>query len=257
MARARNIKPGFFKNEELANLSFEARLFFIGLWTLADREGRLEDRPKRMKMELFPADNVDVEGCLTALEGGKFIHRYQVGESKYIQILNFVKHQNPHHKEAPSTIPASEAYPSQTPVKSGANPSDSLIPESPLLIPESVLAWAKSKGFEHPSLQAHWEYFRDYLKSNPVKAKQYRDLEAAFRNCVRSDWGNIRQNWRANGAVASKPWFLNGWSAIVSKGEQFGIKESAYDSPPEFRAAVLKAAGITPEMVKQAEAMAK
>ena len=49
MARARNIKPGFFKNEFLAEMPCEVRLLFIGLWTLADREGRLEDRPKRIK----------------------------------------------------------------------------------------------------------------------------------------------------------------------------------------------------------------
>ncbi len=59
MARARNIKPGFFRNAELVELPFEARLLFIGLWTIADREGRLEDRPKQIKMEVFPADNVD------------------------------------------------------------------------------------------------------------------------------------------------------------------------------------------------------
>ena len=41
MARARNIKPGFFRNADLAELTFEARLLFIGLWTLADSEGRL------------------------------------------------------------------------------------------------------------------------------------------------------------------------------------------------------------------------
>ena len=55
MARARNIKPAFFKNETLVELPVETRLLFIGLWTLADREGRLEDRPKRIKMEIYPA----------------------------------------------------------------------------------------------------------------------------------------------------------------------------------------------------------
>ena len=55
MARARNIKPGFFLNEELVELPFSTRLLFIGLWTLADRDGRMEDKPKRIKMSLFPA----------------------------------------------------------------------------------------------------------------------------------------------------------------------------------------------------------
>ena len=48
MARARNIKPGFFANENLAECDPLARLLFAGLWCLADREGRLEDRPKRI-----------------------------------------------------------------------------------------------------------------------------------------------------------------------------------------------------------------
>ena len=39
MSRSRNIKPGFFKNEHLAECQPLARLLFIGLWTLADREG--------------------------------------------------------------------------------------------------------------------------------------------------------------------------------------------------------------------------
>jgi hypothetical protein len=49
MPRTRQIKPGFFKNDELAELPIEARLLFAGLWTIADREGRLEDRPKKIK----------------------------------------------------------------------------------------------------------------------------------------------------------------------------------------------------------------
>ena len=67
MARARNIKPAFFRNAELVELSFEARLFFIGLWTAADRDGRLEDRPKQIKMEIFPADSVDCDALLSDL----------------------------------------------------------------------------------------------------------------------------------------------------------------------------------------------
>ena len=54
MARAKNIKPGFFTNEQLAECSFAARLLFVGLWTLADREGRLEDRPRRIRAQVFP-----------------------------------------------------------------------------------------------------------------------------------------------------------------------------------------------------------
>ena len=60
MARARNIKPGLFSNEVIAELPAFDRLLFIGLWCLADREGRLEDRPKRIKMELFPLSLIHI-----------------------------------------------------------------------------------------------------------------------------------------------------------------------------------------------------
>jgi hypothetical protein len=49
---ARNITPGFNRNDALAECSVAARLMYPGLWCMADREGRLEDQPKRIKGEL-------------------------------------------------------------------------------------------------------------------------------------------------------------------------------------------------------------
>ena len=45
------IKPDFLRDEELAALPLEARLLFAGLWMCADREGRIEDRPQRIKVD--------------------------------------------------------------------------------------------------------------------------------------------------------------------------------------------------------------
>ena len=93
MARIRTVKPELFKNEQLAELPVSARLLFIGLFCLADKEGRLEDRPKRIKAEVFPYDNVDINDQLTRLQSAGFIKRYEVGEMKVIQVVNFTKHQ--------------------------------------------------------------------------------------------------------------------------------------------------------------------
>lgn len=108
MARARNIKPGFFRNADLVELSFEARLLFIGLWTIADRAGRLEDRPKQIKMELFPADNLDCDALLDQLQTIGMVDRYEFGGKRYLQVVNFCKHQNPHRDEKSSIIPDRE-----------------------------------------------------------------------------------------------------------------------------------------------------
>jgi len=106
MARSRNLKPGFFKNEDLAECTPWARLCFAGLWTLADREGRLEDRPKRIKGELFAFDSIEVEPLLAELERRKFIERYAAPDGRpLIQVLQFLKHQNPHHREPDSELP--------------------------------------------------------------------------------------------------------------------------------------------------------
>lgn len=106
--RARSLKPGFFKNEELAELPPLARILFVGLWCMADREGRLEDRPKRIKAEVLPYDSCSVASLLDLLASSpeRFIVRYSVDDKPYIAIPSFCQHQSPHIKEAESTIPA-------------------------------------------------------------------------------------------------------------------------------------------------------
>lgn len=105
MARARNFKPGFFRDAALVELPVETRLLFPGLWTLADRAGRLEDKPKQIKMEIYPADNFDVDVMLNQLQASGLIIRYEVDGKHFIQIKNFLKHQNPHRDEKESEIP--------------------------------------------------------------------------------------------------------------------------------------------------------
>lgn len=107
MARKRDLRPGFFKNEYLAALPFETRLLFAGLWTLADKAGRLEDRPGKIKMEIFPADWVDVNEMLDQLAAGSdpFISRYEVDGRHFLQILGWQRNQKPHPSEEESVIP--------------------------------------------------------------------------------------------------------------------------------------------------------
>lgn len=106
MARARMLKPGFFRNEELAELPMTGRLLFAGLWTLADKAGRLLDRPKRIKADLFPFDDdLDVDGLLDTLAAKSFIERYEVDGIHLIQVCKFLDHQKPHPREAESLLP--------------------------------------------------------------------------------------------------------------------------------------------------------
>lgn len=150
--RARNIKPGFLENEYLAECDPLARLLFTGLWMIADRDGRLEDRPKRIKRACLGYDECDIEDLLSQLAttpNGQgeppFIIRYHVNGTGYIQITNFRKHQSPHPSEAKSEIPPPESVSNYSGQKSCnlqlteeqlTNQADSLIPDS--LIPDSL-----------------------------------------------------------------------------------------------------------------------
>lgn len=106
MARIRSLKPQFFKNEDLCALSPWHRLCFQGLWCHADREGRLEDRPRRLKVEIFPYDDVDMDDLLCGLTDAGFIARYVVNGIKTIWIPTFAQHQVPKKDEHESNLPA-------------------------------------------------------------------------------------------------------------------------------------------------------
>ncbi len=105
MKRIRYIKPGLAVNEVLADMGHTAMLLFAMLSMLADREGRLEDRPRRIKAQLFPYDNTRVEIHLENLVKAGFLHRYEVDGKSYIEIVNWSKHQKPHKTERKSEIP--------------------------------------------------------------------------------------------------------------------------------------------------------
>lgn len=146
--RARNVKPGFFSNHQLGTLPPLARLLFIGLWCLADREGRLDENGELIKVQVFPYEKrISVAKLLLDLASKKqpdgspsFIRRYEVNGQRIIEIVNFHRHQKPHLREAPSRLPAppeagAEALPKAQPKaqpKAGASPGGihSLNPES-------------------------------------------------------------------------------------------------------------------------------
>jgi len=176
MSRARNLKPGFFKNEDLAELPPLGRILFAGLWCEADRRGILEDRPKRLKAELLPYDDCDVDALLGQLYERGFIRRYEADGVRCIFIPNFGKHQNPHVKEQANTLPAPpetgehQASTGLAPDQHRASPADSLnpLPNHPLPLPESGDTPQPPKGGERtpkkPDLRGFPEFWVAYPK---------------------------------------------------------------------------------------------
>jgi hypothetical protein len=134
--RARSIKPGICDNEILGTADPLYTLLFERLWMMADREGRLEDRPLRIKAQAFPyRDGLDVDPMLVWLSEHGFIVRYVVDGNRYIQVCKFLEHQKPHQNEKDSVIPS---VPSTTLVTSEHNQGDKRLALNPSsLTPDS------------------------------------------------------------------------------------------------------------------------
>ena len=232
--RARNIKPGFYKNEELAECSFPARLLFPGLWMMADRSGRMEYRPKRIKAELLPFDSEDVVALLDELEKHGLIRRYEVGGNAYLWIPTFARHQNPHVNERLSTLPAHPEDPEfthtteqhqsctvQTPEQhQSCTGALGLIPSS--LTPESKELKAEIQERARPFLcepkpktkaPAAFEFEIPGGEIVRLSEKGVKDLEEAYR------YLDVRAELRC---IADKPvsararWTKAGWYSTLS-----------------------------------------
>lgn len=230
--RARNIKPGFFKNEELVKLSEAVRLLFIGLWCMADRKGRLEDRPMRIKMEIYPADQHDINTMLEQLKNAGFILRYEVEGNRFIQVINFEKHQYPNIREKDSTIPAPYKHRTSTEQKR-LNPS-LLNTESPILntaAPDDPGAAFESVWAAYPKRRGRKNAERHYRAS--VKTPEdVRAIRRALANYKKEIQGKDLQ-YVKNGDT----WF-NNWRDYLedlhaSNGGKSIVEQSRHIRPEE------------------------
>lgn len=254
MARARNIKPALFKNELLGVADPLLTLLFQSLWTLADKEGRLEDRPLRIKAETFPyREGLDINGYLTELQRLGFIVRYSVGEMVLIQVVNFKKHQTPHNTEKPSEFPPVEAgivaacglrdTSVKSPLSNGENvdalPPDSgfRIPDSPILIPDllnpsSLIAERVpvARGSRLPeNFEPDFEFaVGEGIQNTLEEAHKFRDYwnSIAGQKGVKLDWQATWRNWCRNaksapGAYPNRP-HVNKQEALEARNREIG-----------------------------------
>lgn len=106
MARIRTIKPEFFTSEDIVSLTPLARLFYVGLWCEADREGRLDWKVGTLKMRYLPGDSCDVQELADELTNAGLVVLYEVEGKQYAEIPSFTKHQVINNRESESTRPA-------------------------------------------------------------------------------------------------------------------------------------------------------
>lgn len=94
MPKIRGVKPEYWTDEDIVELSIAARLLFIGMWNFACDNGHMDDKPRQIKMRIFPADDLDIESLLDELVTLGRITR----GGGVITIHRFSEHQKPHKR---------------------------------------------------------------------------------------------------------------------------------------------------------------
>lgn len=116
MARMRYIKPSFWTDSKIVALSFEARLFFIGLWNFADcGEGHLPDDPSALKRLIMPDDDVSGEDIINELvEHGLVAQLHTLSGRKFLHVVRFADHQKVEKRWSPTCFVCTETRPPST-----------------------------------------------------------------------------------------------------------------------------------------------
>nr|DAM65371.1 MAG TPA: replisome organizer [Caudoviricetes sp.] len=99
--RIRSIKPEFWRSLDIAALSIEDRLLFIGLWSYVDDNGVGVDRVPIIAAELFADDlSRDPRETLGRVSDGigrlsecGLVQRYSDGSRDYLAVTNWERHQ--------------------------------------------------------------------------------------------------------------------------------------------------------------------
>ncbi len=115
------------------------RLLFIGLWNFVDDDGYISFNAKRIKMQIFPADDLDVSGALrNLLESGQ-LREFTSDQGPLLKITNWKRHQQVSH-------PAATRFTGIQPLSSMNAPEPSRVSEK---VPEgSPLNGIEEKGIE-------------------------------------------------------------------------------------------------------------
>lgn len=160
--------------------------------TLANK-GRMSERNARYVLRELEASG---ELAIEPNAGPKGCHLYRIRLTPNLELFA---------AKGEKTAPGAKAAPGATGDTKGGKTRQKggqpIAPEPSLTVKEpsgiyapspAVLDWAKKRGYT-PWLELHLEHFRDYI-AQPKNRKRYSDLDAAFRSCVRADWGDVRKN---------------------------------------------------------------
>lgn len=96
MARIRSVKPEYWTSEQVMNMSRDARLLFIGLWTFCDDNGIHPASALSLKAEVLPGDTLTADQVMVfideMIEQG-LVEEYEAHGRAFWRVTGWRRHQ--------------------------------------------------------------------------------------------------------------------------------------------------------------------
>jgi hypothetical protein len=110
VGRIRTVKPELAAHEGMFDAEKETglplRFAWVMLFTVADREGRFQWRPRTLKSQILPHDEIEFSRVLDAWVTRGFVRKYRVRGEWFGVIPSWKRHQVINNRETPSDIPS-------------------------------------------------------------------------------------------------------------------------------------------------------
>lgn len=222
MARIRTIKPDFFRHEGLYEAEIKyglpLRIAFAGLWTACDRQGRFRWKPRALKLDVLPYDDLDFSRVLDALTTCGFVVRYENNGEDFGCIPSWSLHQIINNRESESILPSPEESTtytresrvddaSSTPLilaqvegkgreeeRKGKKNKESALVARPDFVDEQIwndwLVIRKKKNA--PLTETAWN-----LMTNEVSKAGWQ-MQKAIQECCLRNWASFKAEWVAD-----------------------------------------------------------
>ena len=240
--RRRMIDPNFWTDSKITELSFNARLLYIGLWQYADDEGLFVEDLKSIKMVLFPDQDFPLKQSYDELAATGFFRFDTMAPIKIVEIRNFRKHQTI-NRPTPSKLRGLVTFNDDSVSAHATLSDDSLLSKDKLReakrskvnnppsgademgkvktpvktrrcslpsdfkVTEAIRGWAQEHGLPSPDNEV--EKFKDYHQG---------------KGSVQADWQATFRTWLRNAKVFSangKPVAASTYAQVKPSGSKY------------------------------------
>lgn len=221
MARIRTIKPEFPQSESMGNVSRDARLLFVLLWTICDDEGKARGNSRMLASLLFPYDDDApsmIDSWMIELEEEGCVVRYQSSGSNYLQVCNWLNHQKidkPSKSKIPDFCESSRILSNPRDVSCvDQGPKDQGVDQGsgPCSAPPATPATPAKESKPTRSTQIHEAFYPDETGVTLADSlsiqfaselEKFRDYHKA-RGKPMKDWQAAWRTWARNAALFAK-----------------------------------------------------